>query len=76
MIGRDIRMGQIFRKNDGRSVVVALDHGGIAGPLAGIEEPREVVRACVAGGADAILATRGVVKASPGGMGSLNFSHP
>lgn len=66
MLGREIRMRQILRKSDGRSVMVALDHGGIAGPIAGIENPAAVVRACVEGGADAVLATRGVVKASLG----------
>ncbi len=64
MIGRELRLASILRKEDGRAVVVALDHGGIAGPVRGIEEPAAVVRACVAGGADAIMATRGVVKAS------------
>jgi DhnA family fructose-bisphosphate aldolase class Ia len=66
MIGKSIRMSQIFRKADGRSVVVALDHGGIAGPVAGIADPAAVVRDCVAGGADAVLATRGVAKAALG----------
>jgi DhnA family fructose-bisphosphate aldolase class Ia len=62
--GRDVRMRSIFRKSDGRSVIVALDHGGIAGPVPGIERPSSVVRDCVAAGADAVLATRGVVTAS------------
>jgi DhnA family fructose-bisphosphate aldolase class Ia len=61
--GRDVRMRSIFRKADGRSVIVALDHGGIAGPVPGIENPSAVVRDCVAAGADAVLATRGVVRA-------------
>jgi DhnA family fructose-bisphosphate aldolase class Ia len=47
-------------------VIIALDHGGIAGPISGIEKPAQVVRACREGGADAILATRGVVTASEG----------
>jgi DhnA family fructose-bisphosphate aldolase class Ia len=66
MIGTEIRMNRIFRKGDGRSVVVAIDHGGIAGPVKGIEDPAAVIRDCVAGGADAVLATRGVVKAARG----------
>ncbi len=65
-VGRDLRLRGIFRKSDARSVVVAIDHGGIAGPLPGIENPAAVVRDCVAAGADAILATRGLVKASLG----------
>ncbi len=65
-IGKTIRMSSIFRRSTGRTVIVALDHGGIAGPIAGIEKPAEVVRACREGGADAILATRGIVAASQG----------
>ncbi len=65
-IGKSIRLSAIFRRNTGKTVIVAMDHGGIAGPIAGIENPAEVVRACREGGADSILATRGVVKASEG----------
>jgi DhnA family fructose-bisphosphate aldolase class Ia len=63
MTGKDVRLSSIFRE-DGRAVVVALDHGGIAGPMPGIEDPAATVRACVEGGADAVLATRGVVQAA------------
>lgn len=63
MTGIDIRLASILRK-DGRAVVVALDHGGIAGPMPGIEAPAATVRACVAGGADAVMATRGVARAA------------
>ncbi len=62
--GKQIRMNAIFRKSTGRSVIVAVDHGGIAGPLPGIVKPREVVRACLEGGADAVLTTRGFVRAT------------
>jgi DhnA family fructose-bisphosphate aldolase class Ia len=65
-IGKSVRLASIFRRDTGRTVIVALDHGGIAGPLPGIEKPAEVVRACREGGADAVLATRGVVSASEG----------
>ena len=63
-VGKDLRMRSLLRKSDGRSVIVAIDHGGIAGPVPGIESPASVIRACVASGADAVLATRGLVKAS------------
>jgi DhnA family fructose-bisphosphate aldolase class Ia len=65
-IGKSIRMASIFRRGTGRTVIVAVDHGGIAGPMPGIERPAEVIRACREGGADAVLATRGVVSASEG----------
>jgi len=65
-IGKSVRLTSLFRRASGRTVIVTLDHGGIAGPIAGIEKPADVVRACREGGADAILATRGVVTASQG----------
>ena len=64
--GKALRMNSIFRKADGRSVIVAIDHGGIAGPIQGILKPAPLIRACLEGGADAILTTRGFVKASFG----------
>jgi DhnA family fructose-bisphosphate aldolase class Ia len=64
--GKSIRMNSILNPADGRTVVVALDHGGVAGPLEGIEEPVRVFNECVDGGADALLATRGFVKATAG----------
>lgn len=60
--GARLRLGHIFSE-DGRAVVVAADHGAIAGPLKGIESPLELVRLCAQGGADAILAHRGFVRA-------------
>jgi DhnA family fructose-bisphosphate aldolase class Ia len=48
--GKRIRMKQILRE-DGRTVIVALDHGGIAGNMPGIENPALTIRACRQGGA-------------------------
>jgi DhnA family fructose-bisphosphate aldolase class Ia len=61
--GKKIRMKSIFR-DDGRTVIVALDHGGIAGPLPGIENPAQTIKEAIEGGADAILTTRGFVQRS------------
>jgi DhnA family fructose-bisphosphate aldolase class Ia len=61
--GKHIRLNSIFR-SDGRSVIVAIDHGGIAGPIPGIVKPAPLMRSCIAGGADAVLTTRGFVRAS------------
>ncbi|HET6488040.1 MAG TPA: 2-amino-3,7-dideoxy-D-threo-hept-6-ulosonate synthase [Spirochaetia bacterium] len=63
-IGKTVRMRSIFRASTGRTVIVAMDHGSIVGPVKGIERPAEVVAACRAGGADCVLATRGVVQAA------------
>lgn len=61
--GMTLRLRRIFA-GDGRAVVVAADHGAIAGPLPGIESPADLVVLCARGGADAILAHRGFVRAA------------
>ena len=64
--GKTIRMNSIFRKDTGKSVIVAIDHGGIAGPMKGINEPGKLIEDCVTGGADGVLTTRGFVRAAEG----------
>lgn len=64
--GKTIRMNSIFRKDNGKSVIVAIDHGGIAGPMKGINEPGKLIEDCVAGGADGVLTTRGFARAAEG----------
>jgi DhnA family fructose-bisphosphate aldolase class Ia len=52
------RLNRIFRPN-GRSLIVAFDHGMIDGPAAGMEQPGPTLEKIVTGGADAILTTYG-----------------
>jgi len=52
------RLNRIFRA-DGRSLIVAFDHGMIDGPAKGMEQPAGVLAQIVQGGADAILTTYG-----------------
>ncbi len=66
--GKTVRMNNIFRKDTGRSVIVAIDHGGIAGPMKGINEPAKLIQACVDGGADGVLTTRGFLRAAEDGF--------
>ncbi|MCS7061137.1 MAG: deoxyribose-phosphate aldolase [Anaerolineae bacterium] len=56
------RLQHIFR-SDGRTLIVAMDHGAISGPVRGIENPADTLAAVIAGGADAILTTYGVARA-------------
>lgn len=53
------RLNRIFRP-DGRSLIVAFDHGMIDGPAKGMEQPGLTLQKIVAGGADAILTTFGM----------------
>ncbi len=62
--GKRIRMSSIFRKDTENTVIIAADHGGIAGPMPGLTEPRTLIAECVRGGADAVLTTRGFAGAA------------
>ena len=59
--GLVLRKNALFDKRDGRSVVIAMDHAAIAGPIPGIVDPKEIVAACVAEKVDGILTTKGFV---------------
>ncbi len=47
---------------DGRSVVIAMDHGTTDGAVAGFENPEKVLEQVIAGGADAILTSVGIAR--------------
>ena len=67
------RLNRIFAA-DGRTVIVALDHGLIDGPCEGFEDPASTISAVVAGGADAILTSFGIAErfaAELGGVGLI-----
>jgi DhnA family fructose-bisphosphate aldolase class Ia len=59
---------------DGKTVIFAMDHAGVFGMMAGLEQPGELLRQVRAGGADAILTTYGVsarFAREIGGMGLI-----
>ncbi|MFQ5610566.1 MAG: class I fructose-bisphosphate aldolase [Anaerolineae bacterium] len=55
------RMRRIFRE-DGRAVIIAMEHGAFFGVQPGFENPRDAIRQVIAGGADAIMATVGLAR--------------
>ncbi len=55
------RLKHIFRE-DGRALIVAMDHGLLDGPKPGLERPDETITRVVAGGADAILTSYGIAR--------------
>lgn len=59
--GKVLRLGRIFGLHD-RTVIVAMDHCLFMGPLKGLEDPLEVTRNAIKGGADAIIVTPGTCK--------------
>ena len=60
-IGKALRLKRIFAA-DGKSFIVAMDHGAIIGPQGHLAHPKEIVERVVAGKPDAILTTKGMLK--------------
>jgi len=69
MIGKKIRMERIIDRNSNRTVIVPMDHGVSVGPVAGLTDMKETVGRIVAGGANAILMHKGIVRAGHRGGG-------
>jgi len=61
MIGLNVNLNRIFRR-DGRTLIVAMDHGVVFGAMPGLIKPCETIEKVLNGGADAIMTTLGVIK--------------
>ena len=59
-VGKEFRLSRIF-KDDGRSVIIAMDHAYIYGPMKGLKNPGDVIQKTINGGADAIMTTYGII---------------
>jgi fructose-bisphosphate aldolase / 2-amino-3,7-dideoxy-D-threo-hept-6-ulosonate synthase len=64
MIGKTRRLNRILVGEKQRCLLSPLDHAGWLGPVKGLDRPRWIVEQVVAGGANAILATPGFVRAT------------
>ena len=69
MIGKKIRLERIIDRNSNRSVIIPMDHGVTVGPIDGLADMRKAISGVVAGGANAILMHKGVVRAGHRGAG-------
>jgi len=63
-LGKAIRMERIMNRNNGRTIVVPLDHGVTVGPIYGIVDLRETVNQVADGGANAVLMHKGIPRCS------------
>ncbi|MEZ7195924.1 2-amino-3,7-dideoxy-D-threo-hept-6-ulosonate synthase [Pseudodesulfovibrio karagichevae] len=63
-LGKAIRMERIMNRNNGRTIVVPLDHGVTVGPIYGIVDLRETVNQVAEGGANAVLMHKGIPRCS------------
>jgi len=69
MIGKTIRLERIIDRNSGKTVIIPMDHGVTVGPIAGLADMRTTISKVVAGGANAILMHKGIVRAGHRGAG-------
>ncbi len=61
--GMENRMSRIFRPEDGRTVMLAVDHGYFLGPTHRLENPRRTIEPLLPY-ADSLMLTRGVLRTS------------
>ncbi|MEM3027426.1 MAG: fructose-bisphosphate aldolase [Candidatus Bathyarchaeia archaeon] len=59
--GKALRMKRIFRE-DGKTLIIAMDRGGRGQDVPGLERPLETIRKVAEGGADAVLVNPGIVR--------------
>ncbi len=69
MVGKKIRMERIINRDSGKTVIIPMDHGVTVGPIAGLENMRDTISKVVAGGANAILLHKGIVRVGHRGGG-------
>lgn len=68
--GKKRRLSRIFRE-DGRTVIVPMDHGVTLGPIKGLRNMQETVNQLLKGGADAFVVHKGVAKRVESGKAGL-----
>lgn len=69
MIGKKIRLERIIDRDSHKTVIIPMDHGVTVGPIEGLADMRQTISKVVAGGANAILMHKGVVRAGHRGAG-------
>lgn len=62
MSGKILRLKRFMRSASGRIVIFPLDHGVTCGPIPGLENMDRVIRMGIAGGADALVLHKGMMR--------------
>lgn len=57
--GKALRLSKIVNPHDGKSIVVAADHGFMLGPIEGVRNLEKTLKSVIRGGPDAVLLTPG-----------------
>ena len=74
--GADIRLGQLFDRESGRSFIAAFDHGVTLGPKPGSENVLEDLQRIIDGNPDGILISPGAMKIGGGCSPSMDRPVP
>jgi fructose-bisphosphate aldolase/2-amino-3,7-dideoxy-D-threo-hept-6-ulosonate synthase len=69
-LGKKRRLRRIFR-DDGRTVIVPMDHGVTVGPVNGLVDMQAIVSKLLLGGVDAVVINRGIAKSVDVGNAGL-----
>ena len=62
-IGKKIRMQRILNRENGRTIIVPLDHGISAGPMQGIQDMHDTVSRVAEGGINCVVMHKGMTRA-------------
>ena len=68
-VGKTLRLRRLLRK--GRALIVPLDHGLVAGPLKGIEDPVALIKLLAQSDVDAVLLAPGMLETVVAELGQL-----
>ncbi len=69
MLGKQIRLERITRRDTGKTVIVPMDHGVTVGPVPGLIDMAVAVNHVATGGADAVLGHVGLPRLGHRGYG-------
>lgn len=72
MTGKEVRLKRLFKHSD-RTFIVPMDHGISIGPVWGLTQIEKTVRAVAAGGADAVVVHKGLVRHLTDALGSCEL---
>ena len=61
-LGKQIRLERIINRNNGRTIIVPMDHGVSMGALPGLIDMKQTVDDLAEGGADAVLMHKGLIR--------------
>ncbi|MDR3320562.1 MAG: 2-amino-3,7-dideoxy-D-threo-hept-6-ulosonate synthase [Desulfovibrio sp.] len=63
-LGKKVRLERIINRENGRTIIVPMDHGVTIGAVEGLIDMRQAVNDMAKGGADAVLMHKGLVRCS------------